>query len=243
MSFSFLNELKKPEPEESNEIKKPKIRCYLDFDGTLTKSSGLLTIESEFYRSLFVNPSQVTSGNYDKTETEGGVNLKTEEERWELIKNEFKEEGSQFSNLLITESAKRLLKMMIEINADIIVVSKNRKEYIKDMFKWAGFSKEEITKFTIYDVRDYGGNKFDRVTEHEMKLNKPAAGIVIADDSKGDYDQMLFAINNLEDENGKVYSDEKIIARNCVAGEFNGDELIEKVQSLVVQKQSFGMRR
>jgi hypothetical protein len=91
------------------------------------------------------------------------------------------------------------------------------------MLRLAGFSEQSITKFTIYDVNTCGGVKYDRVMEHESKATHfPATGVVIADDSEGDFNQMLSAVKKIGDDKTRVYPDEIIIAKHFKAGELNG---------------------
>src|SRR3990167_9684115 len=111
----------------------PRLRCYLDFDGTLTGIAGGNLVNSAFYRNLQKNygedyvTAKFKSGMPDILEHVLGDPL------LKLVAEQIR----------VSPAAITFLKDMLTQGADIHIISKNRSEYIQAVMKVCGLSDDE----------------------------------------------------------------------------------------------------
>lgn len=197
----------------------PKIRCYLDFDGTMTKISGGKTISTALYGSLRED------GKRDEFYTT--AKFKKEEDRKKLLIEGLAKE--EFKGLAITPEAVTFLHSMLEIEAEIIFISNNRKEYITDLLKYANFNDEEITKIKIFDVVaifEAGGKKSHAIKAYENTSSIISDIVIMSDDSKPDFINMLEQLKT-------HYSDANMITKHASPGGFNWLEIEEEIKKKI----------
>lgn len=122
-----------------------RIIIFTDFDGTLTTKPGLPTVESPFYKSLFVN-GLTKPGEYITGE------LKKSEEIQKLFKEKFKSDEQTDTEMLITPEAIVFFRNMLQLpDVAIYIVTKNRADYIRELLTYQGFSEKELACIKIYD--------------------------------------------------------------------------------------------
>lgn len=164
-----------------------KLSIYTDFDGTLTKRSGQATVFSSLYNSLLRY-----SGFYKTTP------LKESKCVQDIFINTFGDiyNGVNFDKnhkdigMLISEDAVGFLHAVLATTEiQLHIVTKNRKDYIKELFIYQGFTEAEIAKVSIHD----SGDKYRDVYRSLEKI----VGIehfYVLDDDAHDYEAMIDAI-------------------------------------------------
>ncbi|EKD72249.1 MAG: hypothetical protein ACD_45C00730G0003 [uncultured bacterium] len=176
----------KPKNTDSKET--PVIQVFTDFDGTLTGRPGGETVVDVLYRSLQKNPNT----SFDR------ATFLAEKEMVAKLQAGLKEEKNKDMGLV--EGAAKFLQTMLNYNAEIVLVSKNRKEYIAAVLQAAGMSKQNISKILIIDRNDLmkvGGSKERAVTEYlKDPAHKAAAITVVSDDDLKDFFAMRQAVTD-----------------------------------------------
>ena len=167
------------------------IVIYSDFDGTATSQVGLNTINSAFYQSLLEGYTPGVIQNYSE------ARLKSTE----VVQRLFLEKFGQYlgthnptlddNRLLMSPNAVSFFReALASPHIKVNIVSKNREDYIKEMFRYQGFSAEEISKLTIMSMTI----KRTSVKEDLMSLPaNPNRHLFIFDDDMADYNQMCWA--------------------------------------------------
>ena len=107
--------------------------------------------------------------------------------------------------MLLAKNAKDFIQTMLKNDGEIVIISKNRNEYIKALLLAEGLEEKDIEKIKIYDVNSINapgfGNKGKIVEQHETKYGT-ADITVIADDNPSDFHQMT---NSIKNETQKIY--------------------------------------
>ena len=155
------------------------LRLYLDFDGTCTASAGADTVRNPVYQSLH---SEV---RYDEAEFKSQPIM-----RAILAK-------PTNTNLRLKPDVAEYLPMALSRNADIVIVSRNRREYIEAILSVGGLTDDEIEKIKIYDIRDIRSNYNSKgivIANHEDLREKPANITVICDDDLNGLYSMEYAV-------------------------------------------------
>ncbi len=180
-----------------------KLRCYLDFDGTATSlAGGPVVCSIDYQRLQKQTDSEVDYDAADFIDFNQMVERIKKFDKLMQVKPDFIEFLKKFSD------------------ADIVIVSKNRKEYILASLVAAGLADEIIQKITIYDVKSMQGkNKGYIVAEHE-NTHPPADVIVVGDDNGSDFTRMTNALAN---------SSAIILPFTGKAGEINFDTVTKDV--------------
>lgn len=201
-------------------MKMPKVLVFTDFDGTATGREGSLTVFSEFFTSL-LDTSTGATPNYKKT------SMKSSAEVQAAFKAKFGDYNADFdykqtdADLLMSPAAVAFFHEGLK-NPDLQItfVTKNRRDYIQELFRYQGFSDEEISKLIILDEKD----KFTHVSE---SLQNPeysdATDIFILDDSKSDFNAMVQA--------AKVFTGNHHEFNNSV-GKFDWDNYLNEIRIL-----------
>lgn len=203
-----------------------KVLIYTDFDGTITGRVGFDTVSSDFYQSLLQNYKKGAEQNYKTTP------LKDENELQNLFETHFGTYKDGFNyeqedaDILMTAEAVTFFKNVLN-NPDISVniFTKNRSDYIKSLFKYHGFSQEEISQLQF----DESGGKGYAL---HMSLMRPEnihpTHIYILDDSKSDYiDMTLIA----EDALFKFHPDQ-IKKYNNPVGQFEWGKYQKDIEAI-----------
>lgn len=207
---------KKVEAVESKEVKQDRkelglIRLYLDFDGTLSGRRGSECVFSALYRTLQTDQK----ANY------GDAKFVDEKEMVSKLKEGF--EKPEYKTMQMSDGAFKFLDDMLDLNAEIILISRNRKEYIRAVLLNAGMSLEKLAKIDINDVNTLHAGKYGVVTGIERKATTKAQVTVVCDDDHGDYTQMTGAVKNA--------NSATTLVSHCEApGKFNWSEISKEAQ-------------
>jgi len=188
----------------------PKITCFLDFDGTLTCEDGRTTIKSSLYRSLLIDPH------------ESYATAEFRKDSVTILKEGF--EGPANQSMRLTQDGKAFLRRMLNFNAEIVIISKNRLIYIKAVLAAEGLSKEERDKIKIYGIKELEtiGNKKVIVNKHISQSPVKNEIIVVCDDSKEEFDRMV-------EGSAKHVSPDNLVSYNHPTGKFDWEVISHKV--------------
>ncbi len=155
-------------------------RLYLDFDGTLSSLEGSQCINSALYKTLQID----SDDDYNFCSfKENIVNL---------LKAGF--ERPENKKMKVIEDALSFLKNMIAEKADVIIISRNREEYIKAVLEASGLERTLIDQITIIDTHKMT-SKYQAVIDLETQKT-PRDITVICDDNFVDYSAMQKAVKN-----------------------------------------------
>ncbi|HAZ7573633.1 haloacid dehalogenase-like hydrolase [Legionella sp. PATHC032] len=205
----------------------PKVIIFTDFDGTVTGRSGNETVFTEFYQSLLQGYQKDVEQDYKSTPMKDPIEVKA------LFEAKFGEYNENFDHsqqdvaFLMRPEAVAFFHEVLK-NDDVIVniVTKNRVEYIKAVFKYQGFSDEEISKLTTLE----SGYKFNDVNSRLNHQTEKANRVYILDDSPTDYAEMLRAVK------GNGYNEEEIRGYSKDPGEFEWSQYLEDVREIFPPK-------
>lgn len=203
---------------EHKEQKPIKLRIALDFDGTMTALKGSDTVSSDLYQSLIdeKNAVQAVEPVLDEFDEPIIVDGKEVMEpvlnaegkpKWDPMSSKFKEnlvellksalEKKENEDFKIFPESIEFIKTMLSHEADVVICSRNQKEYIAAMLEIASLDKSEIAKITIYDEKDLEKDP-DRSKEEILKQHvkvKGKAEIGFAyDDNADDHGDMMDAL-------------------------------------------------
>ena len=167
-------------PKNTDSKETPAIRLFLDFDGTLTGRPGRETVSSDLYKSLQKNREAFYSGAEFIEFKDMIVTLQKG-----LEKNK---------DMKLVEGALCFLKTMLEYNAEIVIISRNRQEYIKAVLQAEGADEKEIAKIRIEDTNTKIGNKLQVVASFLKNASSKADVIVVCDDALDDFFKMKQAV-------------------------------------------------
>ncbi|AMP88265.1 HAD family hydrolase [Legionella pneumophila] len=201
----------------------PKVIIFTDFDGTVTGRSGNQTVFTEFYQSLLQGYKMDVEQDYKSTPMKDPIEIQALFEAKFGKYNENFDHSQQDADFLMRPEAVAFFHEVLK-NDDVTVniVTKNRVEYIQAVFKYQGFSDEEIRKLTILE----SGYKFNDVNSRLNHQSEKANRVYIFDDSPADYAQMLRAVKS----NG--YNEDEIREYCKNPGEFEWSEYLEDVRKV-----------
>jgi 2-hydroxy-3-keto-5-methylthiopentenyl-1-phosphate phosphatase len=195
-----------------------------DFDGTITGKSGSETVFTSFYQSLLGEGKR--ADYYSRS-------FKSAQEVQKLFEEKFGKFDSNFdysqkdAGILMSKEAVSFFKEALH-NHDhsILIITKNRKDYIQALFRFHGFTEDEINKLTIND----SGLKYEAAMNHltsvEYRQNRPDY-IYILDDNREDYQEMVRAVEIWS----KLHS-EQIKQYNESPGQFKWAQYQQDIQTL-----------
>ncbi|KTC84983.1 hypothetical protein [Legionella brunensis] len=185
----------------------PKILIYTDFDGTVTAKRGGILVKSPFYQSLLQGYVKDNQQNYKYTPLKGHP---TQEElergaaqpvSTDEIQNIFKETFGDpkpdytrpGAEILMTPQAVTFFKEVLN-NPDITIkiVTRNRGDYIRELFTYQGFTPEEISRLTIFDSKA----KYFAITDDLKDKPNDISHFYVLDDDESDYNAMLKALRD-----------------------------------------------
>ncbi|HAU1321867.1 TPA: HAD family hydrolase [Legionella pneumophila] len=205
----------------------PKVIIFTDFDGTVTGRSGNETVFTEFYQSLLQGYKKDVEQDYKSTPMKDPIEVQALFEAKFGKYNENFDHSQQDADFLMRPEAVAFFHEVLK-NDDVTVniVTKNRVEYIQAVFKYQGFSDEEIRKLTTLE----SGYKFNDVNSQLNNQTEKANRIYVLDDSPTDYAAMLHAVKS----NG--YNDEEIRGYRKNPGEFEWSQYLEDVRKVFPPK-------
>ena len=185
-----------------------KVVIYTDFDGTVTSREGNKAVFTPFYQSLLIGYEAGKVQDYKHTL------MKSDEDVQKLFLEKFGIYNDQFdfnkpdADMLMAPSAIQFFHGLLNCDeVSINIVTKNRAEYIKALFKYQGFSDSEINKLNIMQ----SGNKFldvNRDLQQRTKRNQQPSFLYILDDFNADYSAMITAaqINSYREDQIKGFT-------------------------------------
>ena len=156
-----------------------KIIVFTDFDGTITGIPGNNLINSEEYKNLF---NRGESKSYDKYE-----GLKKEPD----LSNNLGLLINKTPQANISEQATKFLKAAIQNNIDIVIVSKNREDYIRLLLK-----KNNIDDSKININCQKPKNEVVNTYIENNNLNASNSAVIVLDDYLYDFNKMNDSVNN-----------------------------------------------
>ena len=203
----------------------PYITILSDFDGTLTGAEGRKAVFSLFYNSLFIRPFPGYSvpGDY-KT-------LLLKEPA--VVAKLFEENDSELREMkmLMSDKAVEFLhKALHSVYIKVMIVTKNRADYIVAMLKYQGFSEYEISRLTIKD----SGHKFEDVSEELRTYPSRPTHFYVLDDNADDLHEMVRAVE------GSGVPSTNISSYHCGVGDFAWDryqiDIKEKIMPMIFEE-------
>lgn len=212
-----------------------KVVVYTDFDGTVTRRVGKDAVFSPFYQSL-LNTVGVIRPDYKTTPMRAPGEIQSLFEQKFGVYDEDFNHSQVDADLLISPEAATFFHEMLKNNDVVIrIVTKNRSEYVNALFKYQGFSDEEIKKLEIKD----SGYKFQDV-DKDLKsfakpshiTQKPSHILYILDDYELDFTEMVNAAKI------NMYQEEQIHAYRNEPGTFDWNTYREDIQKLTAAKHS-----
>ncbi|HAT1802690.1 TPA: hypothetical protein I8Z04_001349 [Legionella pneumophila] len=207
----------------------PKVIIFTDFDGTVTGRSGNETVFTEFYQSLLQGYKKDVEQDYKNTPMKDPIEAQALFEAKYGKYNENFDHDQQDVDFLMSPEAVAFFHEVLKNDAVTVnIVTKNRAEYIKAVFKYQGFSDEEIEKLTILE----SGYKFNDVNSQLNHPTERANRVYILDDSPTDYAEMLRAVK------GRGYNEEEIRGYCKNPGEFEWSRYLEDVREMFPPKEN-----
>ncbi len=189
-----------------------KIRCYLDFDGTLTNATGKDTVFTPLYTSLQI-----------QNDVDDYADLPFKSNFQEILAQGLKLAENKSMN--ISEEAKDFLNTMLKEQAEIIIVSLNRQEYIAALLQLSGI--DGWKKIVIMDCSNLqiDKDKAVKTSEEDLKQQGRTADFVfIADDDASNYIRMRDGLTS----QGYVRQ-HTLIGTSCSPGKFPWPKLTKSI--------------
>ncbi|MGX6642379.1 Dot/Icm T4SS effector phosphotyrosine phosphatase Ceg4 [Legionella pneumophila] len=207
----------------------PKVIIFTDFDGTVTGRSGNETVFTEFYQSLLQGYKKDVEQDYKNTPMKDPIEAQALfEAKYGKYNENFDHDQQDVDFLMSPEAVAFFHEVLKNDDVTVNIVTKNRAEYIKAVFKYQGFSDEEISKLTILE----SGYKFNDVNSRLNHPTERANRVYILDDSPTDYAEMLRAVK------GKGYNEEEIRGYRKNPGEFEWSQYLEDVREMFPPKEN-----
>lgn len=207
----------------------PKVIIFTDFDGTVTGRSGNETVFTEFYQSLLQGYKKDVEQDYKSTPMKDPIEVQALfEAKFGKYNENFDHDQQDVDFLMRPEAVAFFHEVLKNDDVTVNIVTKNRFEYIKAVFKYQGFSDEEIKKLTILE----SGYKFNDVNSRLNHQTEKANRVYILDDSPTDYAEMLRAVK------GKGYNEEEIRGYSKDPGAFEWSQYLEDVREMFPPKEN-----
>ncbi|HAT7073386.1 TPA: hypothetical protein JAN90_11580 [Legionella pneumophila] len=207
----------------------PKVIIFTDFDGTVTGRSGNETVFTEFYQSLLQGYKKDVEQDYKNTPMKDPIEAQALfEAKYGKYNENFDHDQQDVDFLMRPEAVAFFHEVLKNDDVTVNIVTKNRVEYIKAVFKYQGFSDEEISKLTTLE----SGYKFNDVNSRLNHQTEKANQVYILDDSPTDHAEMLRAVK------GKGYNEEEIRGYCKNPGEFEWSQYLEDVREIFPPKEN-----
>ncbi|WP_298627053.1 hypothetical protein [uncultured Legionella sp.] len=205
------------------------IVIYTDFDGTVTGKVGKNAVFSPFYQSLLVGYTEGKVQDYKNTPMKPNGDIQELfENKFGLFSHGFDYSQEDTSFLMSADAVLFFHDLLKSERVSINIVTKNRADYISALFKYQGFSAEEIQKITILD----SGLKYQDVTEHLNSLKERASYLyILDDDGLSDYPDMVLAAQH------NLYNEQQIRGYNELPGQFNWQTYHQDILNLLAIKE------
>jgi hypothetical protein len=203
--------------KDSTEPRRNILICS-DFDGTATLAAGGNLVHTEHYRSLFQNydprwfsepvPEGMTRKammpEYNNSE------IKIKDDVQQILEARFGKYldpvdacyAKEHSDMLMTKDAIAFYRAALESDdSQIIIVTKNREDYIKALFKYHGFTDDDMKKITIKPQDKPTKAETLVAATHGTDGSRPipvteGTRVYVFDDSRVDYESMLSAFQS-----------------------------------------------
>ncbi|KTC83490.1 hypothetical protein [Legionella cincinnatiensis] len=200
------------------------IIIYTDFDGTITEKPGGNVVFTEFYQSLLRGYKEGVRQDYKRTPMKELSEIHSIfEAKFGKYNENFQYKQKDISFLMNPNAVKFFHKILRNPDIAVNIVTKNRVEYIKAVFRYQGFSDAEINQLTIFD----SGDKFFDVNSQLAHQKDKANRIYILDDSEAEYIEMFRAVKN----NG--YNEKEIRGYNKKSGQFAWIQYLKYIEEIV----------
>lgn len=190
-----------------------KLICFFDFDGTLTSLDGSRTVFSDLYQSL-CEPMPVFHYN----------DAKFKPDFLSILKSGLALESNK--KLRLTAEAYKTLQTLINKQAIIYLISRNRSEYIQAMLELAGIQSDDLHIIGIIemDKKNKDHHVYQLVQQHQ-----DGTPIIcgVADDSPSDAETMRIAARDAGAQQVTV------CPYAGAAGEFKWDSFLDKLNWLL----------
>ncbi|KTD44810.1 HAD family hydrolase [Legionella quateirensis] len=210
-----------------------KVVIYTDFDGTVTSRVGIKAVFSPFYQSLLIGYEAGKTQDYKRAP------MKSVEEIQKLFVEKFGVYNDQFdvtqpdADMLMAPSAVQFFHELLKNDqVSINIVTRNRAEYIKAIFKYQGFSDVEIDKLNImqsgYKLQDVDRDLKARIRQDQ----RPSTLYILDDDGVNDYPAMIAAAKV------NFYAEDQIKGFNKEPGQFDWDCYLQEVRLDILKPDS-----
>lgn len=209
---------------------------FSDFDGTITNRPGGRLVFTPFFRSLQILNVEGIIPPYYKHGP-----MKPEDKIVAIFREKFgpysldfdyskkvSEEGNDKENyidiLMSKETVESFHALLRNPNVSIRIITKNRIEYTKALFKYQGFSDSEIERLHIIDqILLSKGNEVEKVLH---TVNPKADFVYVLDDDTSDYESMLQGVQNC------LYTETQIKRANVPPGQFKWKDYLQEINTL-----------
>jgi 2-hydroxy-3-keto-5-methylthiopentenyl-1-phosphate phosphatase len=204
-------------------LKVANIIVYTDFDGTVTKRSGSDTVFTEFYQSLLSGYQENIIQDYKNTRMkDSNLVMSLFEAKFGIFDENFNYGQADANLLMSVEAVVFFQEILKNENVAINIVTKNRIDYVRALFKFQRFTEKKINKINITD----SGLKYYDVDYNIKSQKNRVSYLYILDDSAADYNEMMSAAQA----NG--YQSDQIHGYNKSPGEFDWSTYQRDIQSL-----------
>lgn len=168
-----------------------------DFDGTATGIAGGELVHTERYRTLLTDPSERRRYNDPSNSIRSDVQ-RVLLERFGPYTEPFACYQRPDSDMLISKEAVAFYHVALASpNSDLIIVTKNRDDYVKALFEYHGFTPEEMGKLKIRSqhTSEKAGTLISATDGTDKKPIEvgPGTRVYVFDDNEHDYRSMLGA--------------------------------------------------
>lgn len=194
------------------------IRCLLDFDGTLTERAGRDAVFTKLYESLKIDKDSLElHPNTGKSYAD--ATFKDMKEMVRLLHEGLQKDENKTMGM--SPGAFEFLKKMLEINADVTIITRNREAYIRAILLERGMEEKLLSKLKINDVLQ-PGDKFEKAQAILSSTGKMDV-TVVCDDDRGDFNLMFKAATS------SFAKGTTVVARNAAPGAFHWDAITKEV--------------
>lgn len=205
----------------------PQVVIYTDFDGTITGRAGERTVFGSFYQSLLANYIVGFINNNYKTAPMKDTS-KIQElfiEKFGIYDENFDYQKPDADLLMSKEAVASFHQLLKNDQVKINIVTKNRSDYIRHLFKFQGFTDLEINRITVME----SGDKYNDVYLDLGFMSVKPTQIYIMDDNRSDLKAMFNgALEYLKKEHIHQYVE--------MVGQFKWKQYLTDIEDYLVEK-------
>lgn len=207
---------------------------FSDFDGTITNRRGGNLVFTPFFQSLLLGYEKgKTNLNYKRAPilSEEGI-VATFREKFGTYGLDFdiskkigdEESYNDIDILMSKETLESFHALLKNPHVSIRIITKNRIEYTKALFKYQGFSDTEINRLQIID--DIHVSKGDEVKKQLQAIDPKADFVYVLDDDQNDCESMFQGVK------ASSYNDEQIKRHQEYPGQFNWKNYLQEINEI-----------